>query len=83
MALLLSRLSLSVQEQKTVFEILNEWAVDPKECKIVRVNAIQSLYELTKQNDSFRADFLSITDTVQEENIASVNARIRRLKKQV
>jgi hypothetical protein len=82
LALLLSRLSLSVQEQKMVFKILRKWAINPKESKIVRVNTIQSLYELAKQNDSFKTDFLSIIDTVQEENIASINARIRKLRGQ-
>lgn len=83
LALLLSRLSLSAQEQKMVFKILKEWASNSEESKIVRVNAIQSLYELTKQNNSFKADFLLITDTVQEENIASINARIRKLRLQM
>lgn len=79
LALLSSRLSLSMQEQARVFEIMKAWASDSKESRIVRVNALQSMHGLAQRNSSFAADFLSTLEAVQKENIPSINARIRRL----
>ncbi|MFT8425145.1 MAG: hypothetical protein ABF682_02455 [Liquorilactobacillus sp.] len=79
LALLISRPSLLVSEQTIAFNILKKWAINPKESRIVRVNAIQSLYELSKQNSSFKTGFSSIINIVQEENIASIDARIRKI----
>lgn len=78
-ALLLSRLDLGEEERKTVFEILKGWASNPEESKIVRVNAIQALYELSKQDALLSTAFMELVECVKEENIASINARIRTL----
>jgi hypothetical protein len=59
---------------------LKKWVFNPKESKIVRVNALQSLYELSKQNESFKKGFSSIVSIVEKEGVPSLNARIRRLK---
>ena len=80
LALLLSRLSLSIKEQDMVFEILKKWVLNPKESKIVRANALQSLYELSKKNETFKKDFSSIVGIVEKENVPSLNARIKKLK---
>ena len=80
LALLLSRLSLTAKEQYMVFEILKKWTLNPKESKIVRANALQSLYGLSKQNETFKKDFSSIVNIVEKENVPSLNARIRKLK---
>ena len=80
LAILLSRLPLLTKEQYTVFDILKKWALNPEESKIVRVNALQSLYELSKQNEIFKKDFSSIVSIVEKENVPSLNARIRKLK---
>ena len=80
LALLLSRLSLSAKEQRIVFGILKKWTLDPKESKIVRVNALQSLYELSKQYETFKGDFYSVVSAVEKENVPSLTARIKKLK---
>lgn len=80
LALLLSRLSPSLKEQYSIFEILKKWALNTGESKIVRVNAIQSLYELAIRNEIFEVDFAGIINIVGKENIPSLNARIRKLK---
>jgi hypothetical protein len=80
LALLMPRLPLAADEQHVVFGILKNWALNPKESKIVRANALQSLHELSTQNDMLKIDFSATAAAVAEENIPSLNARIRKLK---
>ena len=81
LALLLARLPFTEDEQPMVFEILKRWALNPKESKIVRANALQSLSQLSKQNEAFKEGFSSIIRIVEKEDVPSLNARIRKLKR--
>ena len=47
LALLVLRLNLSVEEIEVVWQLLSGWALDKQESKIVRVNAMQALYEIS------------------------------------
>ena len=79
LALLLPRLPLTVQEALPVFEILKKWALAPNESKIVRANALESLYLLSKETNALQADFSAIVQRVEKEKIPSLEARLRKL----
>ena len=80
LALLLARLTLSATERDRVFEILKKWLLNQKESKIVRANALQSLYQLSRQDETLKKEFSLIVGAVEKENIPSLNARIRKIK---
>ena len=79
LALLLPRLLLSEKEAYEAFAILKKWALNPKESRIVRANALQSLCQLTKENQAFQKDYSSIVGAVEKENVPSLNARLRKI----
>jgi len=80
LALLASRISLSSEELKIVWDQLKKWVKNKKESKIVRVNSIQSLYNLLQQHKSLKEDFDLIINEIKNENIPSMISRLRKLK---
>lgn len=80
LALLVSRIKLNENELQEVFSLLKQWVLDKKESKIVRVNSLQALFEITKDNIEFKNDFDKIIDKVGKEKVLSINARIKNLK---
>jgi len=81
LVLLISRLQLTKPELGKVWEILSNWVLDSNESRIVRVNSIQALFDLSQQVPELMEDFeLKITQLEREE-IPSIKARIRKLKK--
>ncbi|MFC4873154.1 hypothetical protein [Negadavirga shengliensis] len=80
LALLVSRLDLTKKEAANVWNTLTNWVTDKKESKIVRVNALQGLYNILQSNKELTEDFRLILQEVERENIPSINARIRKLK---
>ncbi len=80
LALLLSRVELTRKESDQVWQLLTSWATDSKESKIVRVNSVQSLFNMVKENKHLEADFNRTIEKLKKENIASLQARIRRIK---
>jgi len=81
LALLLPRLSFSENEYAHVWKILSSWLLDPKESKIVRTNSMQALFELSKDDLMAKEKFDSILSEVEKENIPSLLARIRKIKR--
>lgn len=81
LALLVSRLKLTHEELASTWDLLANWATDRKESKIVRVNAVQGLFNLMQQNPAFAQEFNVLLSEISKENIASLNARIRKLQK--
>ena len=79
-AQLLPRVDLTVAELEGVWHKLAYWALNKTESKIVRVNALQGLFDLSKFNPELKNDFEKITSTVEHEAIPSIQARIRKLK---
>lgn len=79
MAQLSSWLEWNSLERKAVWNTLSAWAKDKKESKIVRVNAIQSLFDLTIQCPELKNQFQSIVSAIKSENIPSLNARLKKL----
>ncbi len=81
LALLLPRLSLSGNEYSNIWELLSSWLLDPTESKIVRANSIQALFELSEQNTTAKEKLNSILIEVEKENIPSLLARIRKIRR--
>jgi len=81
LALLTPRLHLAKIEIAKTWRIMTNWALDGTESKIVRVNAIQALHDILKQFHMLQTDYDKTIEKIQLENIPSINARIRKLKK--
>jgi len=80
LAQLLSRLDYSKKELKIVWKKLKHWVMDTNESKIVRVNSLQSLYDLKNNNPNLELEFINIVRNLIKENVASINSRIKKLK---
>lgn len=82
LAQLLPRVSWNNNDVNTIWERLRTWVLQKEGSKIVRVNALQAMFELSHKNKNLRDDFLTITESILKENIPSINARIRKLQKE-
>jgi hypothetical protein len=80
LALLVSRVVLTKNELGTVWQLLSSWALDKREGKIVRVNAVQGLFNLLQQNIELKKDFELLLLELERQGVASLNARIKKLK---
>jgi hypothetical protein len=82
LALMISRVYLTGNEAGIVCRKLSEWVLDKRQSRIVRVNSLQSLFDLSKQHPRFQKLFGAIVATLEEERVPSIAARIRKLRKQ-
>ncbi len=80
LVLLVSRLSLTKKELGNTWDLLTKWATDKKESKIVKVNSIQGLFNLLRQNHELSQDFNLTLSEIEKEKIPSLNARIKKLQ---
>jgi hypothetical protein len=81
LAQLMARLKLDEEETGIVWDKLTQWAHDKKGSRVVRVLSMQSLYDIQKQYPELKKDFMDTINTVDRENIPSIKARIRILRK--
>ena len=79
LAQIIVRIKYTYNEIKIVWKILEKWILDKKESKIVRVNSLQSLYEIVKNNNEYQNNLIKIVKIIREENISSINTRIKKL----
>jgi hypothetical protein len=79
LAQLTARLDLTKKETDEISKILKEWILNKKESKIVRVNALESFYNLVKNNKKLEKEFGGIIKEIVEENIPSIKARIKKI----
>jgi hypothetical protein len=82
LALLMPRLNLKNMAFENAWDTLTVWAQDKNNSRIVRVNSIQGLYEMTMPQSNTEKDFWQIVDEIEKENIPSINARINNIRKQ-
>lgn len=80
-AQLLPRLRLTRTELKEVWGTLTYWTRNPNESKIVRVNALQGLFELAQKHSALKKDFIATMNSLDHELIPSLTARVKKLKK--
>lgn len=79
-ALLLPRLSFNKTDQQKIGSQLSTWLLDKKESRIVRVNALQALYEVKQKFNLPEIVFSSIIKLLERENTPSILARLKKLK---
>ncbi|PID89691.1 MAG: hypothetical protein CSB01_00595 [Bacteroidia bacterium] len=79
LALIASRLDFTGEDSRIVWEKLTHWATNRKESRIVRVNSIQALFDLANNNEDLKKDFDLTIQKIKNENIPSINARLRKL----
>ena len=83
LSLMVSRVVLTDKEVGAIWMLLTRWATDKQESKIVRVNAIQALYNFLAQHQHLKQDFEQTISEVEQEHIPSLNARIKKLKRAI
>lgn len=83
--LICSRLALDGREFDYAWNILMQWVMNKKNSKLVRVGAVQGLFELTEQkHDPDLADKFNLTMLeLEKEKIPSLSARIRNIRKEM
>ena len=81
-AQLLPRLQLTAKELKLVWNSLIAWLDDQSNSRIVRVNSLQGLFDLSKKDSNLKESLKTVFLNIEKENIPSLNARIRKLRKQ-
>lgn len=81
LAQLASQLQPAGDEAAVFWEVFSSWALNPRESRIVRVMALQALYDILQKYPDFKPEFDAIADKLVQENIPSINARLRKLLK--
>lgn len=80
LAQLVARIDLNKKELEVVNHFLTYWALNKNESKIVRVNALQGLFELAGRHPEIENEFKKTLGLMEHEMIPSIQARIRKLK---
>ncbi len=80
MALLIARVELEADELKDVWGHLTYWANNPNESKIVRVNSLQGLSEISSRYPELKASFHQTLAALEHEPVPSIKARVRKLR---
>jgi hypothetical protein len=78
-AQLMPRITLTPPELEDVWHSLTYWARNPNESKIVRVNALQGLFDIAINFPHLKNEFKQTTHEVSHEPIPSLQARIKKL----
>jgi len=79
--LLIVRLKLTPDEKADAWGILSYWVRNRNESRIVRVNSLQGLFELSVGSKEMGEAFVDIVYELEHERIPSLLARIKKLKK--
>jgi len=82
LAQIVTRMELSPAEFRKVWFLLTHWVINPNESKMVRVNSLQSLFELTEKlpDPSLMQSFRNTVRSIEKERIPSISARIKTLR---
>ena len=83
LAKMLGKVPLDEDEFGNAWEILNNWARDRKESRIVRVNSVESISALIEYFPELQQEMVWLMEDLYQENIPSLNARIRIIKKRL
>jgi hypothetical protein len=78
-AQLVSRIHLTNEELANVWHVLSYWVLNRNESKIVRVNSLQSLFDLSRGTPALEKDFETIIEKIKSEMIPSIQARLKKL----
>jgi hypothetical protein len=81
LAQFLPRIVLTKEELTEVWHVFTYWAMNRNESKIVRTHALQALFDLMRFHPIVKPDFQRTLIALEAEPVASLQARIRKLKK--
>lgn len=82
LAQFITRVNLNAKETEIVWDKLSEWAMNKNQSRIVRVNSLQSLFDLSNRYPAFQNKLTTIINKLEKEQIPSISARIKKLRKQ-
>jgi hypothetical protein len=85
LAQLAPRLDLTESEVEQVWVRLRYWTLNRSESKIVRVHALQAMFDISQSAEAepLKKDFRTVVGTIERECIPSIDARIRKLRTDV
>lgn len=79
---LMQQVNLNENETGNIWDKLSQQALDKTErSRIVRVLSLQALFDIQKQYPELKKDFMDTLEKMDRENIPSIKARIRILRK--
>jgi hypothetical protein len=79
---LMQQINISEDKMGKVWDKLSQQALDKTErSRIVRVLSLQALFDIQKQYPELKKDFIDTMEKMDRENIPSIKARIRILRK--
>ncbi|MET7028280.1 hypothetical protein [Sediminicola luteus] len=79
LAQMVGRLQLTPVQRQEASDVLTSWVTDSSESKIVRVNALQALYDINEQYHERDEELQELIENLKKENIPSLISRIRKL----
>jgi hypothetical protein len=82
-AQLIPRMDLSKKELHDVSHILVHWAGNKNESRLVRVNSLQGLYDLSLNRPELKENFMATMKLMEREAIPSIQARVRKIKRMI
>lgn len=82
LAQLISQVHLTANETEIVWTKLSAWVLNREQSRIVRVNSLQSLFDISIQHPAFKNKLMAIINKLEKEQIPSIVARIKKLRKQ-
>lgn len=80
LAQLLPRLEWDENDVDICRQLLLHWAAGKEHSRIVRVNALQGLFDLAKAHPGLRPELELLLDAIEKEGIPSLVARVRLLR---
>src|SRR5688500_16910487 len=72
-AQLITRVDLTDKELYVVWDKLAYWMLNKNESKIVRVNSLQALYDLSRDNPTLGQALIRLINSIRHENIPSLD----------
>lgn len=82
LALLAPRFKLDAAERQKIQTLLTEWIMNRRESRLVRVHALQGLFEL-RRNAADDVNFLNTLDQLGDQEVPAMVARMRQLRKKI
>jgi hypothetical protein len=78
-AQLIPRIDLTDEELETVRHILTYWSLNRNESKIVRVDSLQGLFDLSRNHSALKEDVEKVMAAMEHEMIPSIQSRVKKL----
>lgn len=85
LAAMITRVKLSEEDLGTVWDKLYSWATSNQESRIVRVNSMHALFDLTmKFKDlGLQHELMQVLEILDQQDVPSIKARVRMIRKKL